>query len=61
MIHGSADPMFPLEHGRTLAEEIPGARLLVLESAGRGVERADWQTIARAILEHTAVPVRARA
>jgi pimeloyl-ACP methyl ester carboxylesterase len=56
VIHGSADPMFPLDHGRGLAEEIPGARLLVLESAGHGVERADWQTVARAILEHTAVP-----
>lgn len=48
--------MFPLEHGRALAEEIPGARLLVLEKAGHGVERADWQTIAREILEHTAPP-----
>jgi pimeloyl-ACP methyl ester carboxylesterase len=61
VIHGAADPMFPLEHGRALAEEIPGARLLVLERAGHGVERADWQPIAHAILEHTAVPVRARA
>ena len=54
VIHGTADPMFPLEHGQTLAEEIPGATLLPLEGAGHGVERADWETIARAILEHTA-------
>ena len=53
VIHGTADPMFPLEHGQTLAEEIPGATLLALEGAGHGVERADWETIARAILEHT--------
>ncbi|TML32828.1 MAG: alpha/beta hydrolase [Actinobacteria bacterium] len=53
VIHGTADPMFPLEHGQTLAEEIPGATLLPLEGAGHGVERADWETIARAILEHT--------
>jgi pimeloyl-ACP methyl ester carboxylesterase len=58
VIHGSADPMFPLEHGRALAEEIPGAGLLVLERAGHGVERADWQAIARAILDHTAAPDR---
>jgi pimeloyl-ACP methyl ester carboxylesterase len=50
VIHGSADPMFPLAHGRALAEEIPGARLLTLEGAGHGVDRADWQTIVRAIL-----------
>ena len=50
VIHGTADPMFPLEHGEALAEEIPGARLLRLEDAGHGVERADWQRIVRAIL-----------
>jgi len=54
IIHGTADPMFPVEHGEALAEEIPSARLLALEGAGHGVNRADWETIARAILEHTA-------
>lgn len=54
IIHGTADPMFPIEHGEALAEEIPGARLLALEGAGHGVDRADWETIAQAILEHTA-------
>jgi len=54
VIHGAADPMFPLEHGEALADEIPDARLLTLEEAGHGVDRADWETIVRAILEHTA-------
>jgi pimeloyl-ACP methyl ester carboxylesterase/general stress protein 26 len=54
VIHGTADPMFPLEHGQALAEEIPRARLLTLDGAGHGVDRADWRPIARAILEHTA-------
>ncbi|MFI6149486.1 alpha/beta fold hydrolase [Streptomyces sp. NPDC051109] len=54
VIHGSADPMFPLPHGEALAEQIPGGRLLVLEDAGHGVERADWAVIVPAILEHTA-------
>jgi pimeloyl-ACP methyl ester carboxylesterase len=53
VIHGTADPMFPLEHGQALAEEIPDARLLTLEGAGHGVYRADWETIVSAILEHT--------
>jgi len=53
VIHGTADPMFPLAHGAALAEEIPDARLLPLEGAGHGVDRADWDTVARAILEHT--------
>jgi pimeloyl-ACP methyl ester carboxylesterase/DNA-binding NarL/FixJ family response regulator len=54
VIHGTADPMFPIEHGEALAEAIPGARLLRLDDAGHGVERADRETIAGAILAHTA-------
>jgi len=54
VVHGAADPMFPLPHGQALAEEIPGAELLVLPDAGHGVERADWGALAAAILEHTA-------
>jgi pimeloyl-ACP methyl ester carboxylesterase len=53
VIHGTADPMFPLGHGRALAHEIPGARLLALQGAGHGVDRADWQPIVNEILEHT--------
>jgi pimeloyl-ACP methyl ester carboxylesterase len=54
VIHGMADPMYPIERGKALAEEILGARLLRLERAGHGVHRADWATIVRAILDHTA-------
>jgi len=53
VVHGTADPMFPIGHGEALAEEIPGARLLRLEGAGHGVDRADWKAIVEAILEHT--------
>ncbi len=52
VIHGTADPMFPLGHGRALAEEIPGARLLSLEGAGHGIDRSDWETIVDATVEH---------
>jgi pimeloyl-ACP methyl ester carboxylesterase len=55
VIHGTADPMFPLAHGRALAEEIPGANLLTLEGAGHGIERADWECVCHAILAHTTV------
>ena len=53
VIHGTADPMFPLEHGQALADEIPGATLLPLEGAGHGVDETDWRTIVAAILDHT--------
>jgi pimeloyl-ACP methyl ester carboxylesterase len=54
VIHGTADAMFPLAHGRALADEIPNARLLTLEGAGHGLERADWEPVGGAIHEHTA-------
>jgi pimeloyl-ACP methyl ester carboxylesterase len=46
--------MFPLEHGKALADDIPGARLLKLEGAGHGIYRVDWETIVRGVIEHTA-------
>ncbi|MFG3346175.1 alpha/beta fold hydrolase [Streptomyces sp. NPDC048018] len=56
VIHGTADPLFPLPHGEALAERIPGGSLLVLEDAGHGVERADWAVIVPAVLDHTTAP-----
>jgi pimeloyl-ACP methyl ester carboxylesterase len=53
VIHGTADPMFPFPHGEALASEIPTARLLPLEGAGHGVQRADWETVTEAIATHT--------
>jgi pimeloyl-ACP methyl ester carboxylesterase len=54
VVHGTADPLFPFPHGLELAEEIPTARLLPLEGAGHGIERADWNTVLPAIWSHTA-------
>ena len=53
VIHGTADPMFPFPHGEALADEIPKARLLPLEGAGHGVQRAHWETVTEAIATHT--------
>jgi pimeloyl-ACP methyl ester carboxylesterase len=58
VVHGTADPMFPLPHGRALAEEIPTARLLPLDGAGHGFDRVDWTTVVPAILSHTADALR---
>jgi pimeloyl-ACP methyl ester carboxylesterase len=53
VIHGGADPLFPPAHGMALAEEIPGARFQQLDGAGHGLQRADWQIVARSVLDHT--------
>lgn len=56
VIHGTADPLFPLGHGEALAEEIPGARLLAIEGAGHGIDPADSGTIVAALIDHTTAP-----
>jgi pimeloyl-ACP methyl ester carboxylesterase len=53
VIHGTADPVFPREHGAALAEAVPGARLLPIEGGGHELHEADWDTIIGAITEHT--------
>jgi pimeloyl-ACP methyl ester carboxylesterase len=59
VIHGTADPLFPPRHGEALASEIPGATLQLLEGAGHGVDRADWDVIVPAIVRHTDPSIRA--
>jgi pimeloyl-ACP methyl ester carboxylesterase len=53
IVHGTEDPVLPLGHGLALAEEIPGARLLVLEGVGHELPAEVWGTLVPAILEHT--------
>jgi pimeloyl-ACP methyl ester carboxylesterase len=53
VIHGTADPLFPIEHGAALAEAVAGARLVRLEGGGHELHRKDWGEIIAAIAEHT--------
>jgi pimeloyl-ACP methyl ester carboxylesterase len=54
VVHGTDDPLFPLEHGRALASQIAGAELLVLEGMGHELPRRVWDELVPAILGHTA-------
>lgn len=42
VVHGTADPLFPIEHGRVLAGMIPGARLLELDGVGHELPPQPW-------------------
>ncbi|MGI8713069.1 MAG: alpha/beta fold hydrolase [Solirubrobacteraceae bacterium] len=53
VIHGTADPLFALEYGHALTDEIPGARLLTLDGAGHGLAPVDFNTVVPAIIRHT--------
>lgn len=55
ILHGTADPMFPLPHGKALAESIPGARLIQLGGVGHQLPPPHtWDLVIDALIEHTA-------
>lgn len=49
VIHGTTDPLFPVEHGEAFATAVPGARLVRIEGGGHELHRNDWQQIIEAI------------
>jgi pimeloyl-ACP methyl ester carboxylesterase len=53
VLHGTEDPLFPIEHGIALAREIPGADLVALEQTGHELPRRVWGIVVPAILAHT--------
>jgi pimeloyl-ACP methyl ester carboxylesterase len=53
VVHGTEDPLFPIDHGVALSREIPGAVLLTLEHGGHELARADWDVVVPAILRIT--------
>jgi pimeloyl-ACP methyl ester carboxylesterase len=53
VIHGTEDPLFPIEHGEALARAIPGATLLRLEQTGHELPRRTWDAVVPAILART--------
>ena len=54
VVHGSADPFFPLPHGRSLADAIPGAKMLVVPGLGHQVPPPPtWDLVVPALLQHT--------
>jgi pimeloyl-ACP methyl ester carboxylesterase len=50
VVHGAADPFFPVGNGRALAAEIPDARLLVLDDMGTALQDTAADKVAAAIL-----------
>ncbi|MBZ9843836.1 alpha/beta fold hydrolase [Mesorhizobium sp. CA5] len=52
VIHGTADPLFPIEHGEALAKAVLGAKLVKVEGGGHELHRNDWSQIIEAIAAH---------
>ena len=55
VLHGSADPLFPIAHGAALAEAIPGARFIELPGMGHQLPPRDtWDLVVDLLIGHTA-------
>ena len=52
VIHGTADPIYPVEHGELLARTVRGAKLVRLEGGGHEIHPNDWEEIIFAIDAH---------
>jgi len=44
VLHGRSDPLFPIEHGRALANAVPGSELVEF-SGGHGLSRGAWDPL----------------
>jgi pimeloyl-ACP methyl ester carboxylesterase len=54
VIHGTDDPVVPVEAGRDTAEAIPGAQLMLIEGMGHDLPHGGaWARIVEAIAAHT--------
>jgi pimeloyl-ACP methyl ester carboxylesterase len=54
VVHGGADPLFPVEHGRAMAAALPGARYLELEEVGHQMPpRRTWDRLIGELVQLT--------
>lgn len=54
VIHGTDDPLVPVEGGIDTHEAIPGSELLLVDGMGHALPQGAWPTIVDAIAKHTA-------
>ncbi|SBW03732.1 Beta-ketoadipate enol-lactone hydrolase [uncultured Alphaproteobacteria bacterium] len=54
VIHGTDDPLIPVEAGRETVQAIPGARLLLVDGMGHDMPKGTWGKIVAAISRHAA-------
>jgi proline iminopeptidase len=52
VIHGTEDPLIPVEHGHDTAARIPGARLKLIEGMGHGLPGEFLPTVVQSVVDH---------
>jgi pimeloyl-ACP methyl ester carboxylesterase len=61
VIHGSADPLVPLDAGRDTARNIPGSGLMIVDGMGHDLPTVLYERLADAIAAHCAGAARSAA
>ena len=51
IIHGSDDPIIPVEGGKDTHEAIPGSKLIIIDGMGHTLPPETWGQISDAIAE----------
>ena len=52
VIHGSDDPLFPVEQGKATVDAIPGAELLIIDGMGHWFPTEVWPLLVNAVTQH---------
>jgi pimeloyl-ACP methyl ester carboxylesterase len=53
VLHGTADPLFPIEHAQAFAKAVKGTRAVTLEGGGHELNPVHWDRIVSSIAAHT--------
>ena len=53
VMHGTEDPLIPMENGKMTAAAIKGAELLLIKGMGHDLPSGAWPQIVKAISQHT--------
>jgi pimeloyl-ACP methyl ester carboxylesterase len=53
VVHGTADPVFSVDHGIALAQAVGGAPVVQIDGMGHDLPEGDWDEIIDAIVTHT--------
>jgi pimeloyl-ACP methyl ester carboxylesterase len=52
VIHGTADPLIPVQCGIDITERVPGAKRLLVEGMGHALPTSKWDQIIDAVAQH---------
>jgi pimeloyl-ACP methyl ester carboxylesterase len=50
VVHGTADPAFPIGNGEALARDIPGARFVAIPGGGHELPPTAWGAVVEAVV-----------